>query len=268
MRADEERLVYLYAVVPAEAEEPPAELTGVEGGAVRLLRAGGLAAVAGEVPATTYAAEQLDARLPDLAWVGERGLAHERVLDWYAERGPVVPLSLFSLHRDEERVRQRLLDDAQRLGALLERLRGRREWAVKLWRVNDRVAEHLDSLSPLLRALSDEMEQAPPGRRFLLAKKREAARAEELRSASARLAHRAFALLKEAAERAVTVPLPAAPEGPRLLLLHAAFLVPEEGYPAFQRRVGEVAREVGSIGFEVEFTGPWPPYHFADPDAS
>lgn len=261
-------LTYLYAVVPADAAEPPADLVGLEGGAVRLLRAGPLAAVVGEVPAESYGDEALNGRLGDLAWVGERGLAHEQVLDWFAERGPVIPLSLFSLHRADERVRERLETEAERLVALLERLRGRREWGIKLWRDDTAVAEHVDTLSPALQALAREIEAAPPGRRFLLQKKRDAARAEELRSVSKRLAHRVFELLGAAAERAATVPLPLTPpETPRTLLLHSAFLVPEDAFAAFQRRVGEVAREVGGVGFEIEFTGPWPPYHFAGSDA-
>jgi len=263
-------VLYLYGVVPGDAPEPPAELTGLEGGAVRLVRGEGLAAVVSPVPAAEYADEALDGRLADLHWVGERGIAHERVLDWFLERGPVIPLSLFSLHRDEERVLARVAPEAERFASLLERLRGRREWGIKLWRRDEALMEHLDSLSPLLRALSGEIESAPPGKRFLLSKKREAARAEELRSLSRRVAHRVFSTLQGEADRATTLALPAsAPEGSRHLLLHAAFLVADgEAFEGFRRRVGELARELGGVGFEIEFTGPWPPYHFTDADAA
>lgn len=264
---DGERVLYLYAVVPAEAEEPPAELAGLEGGAVRLLRSGRLAAVVGALPAGEYSDEALDARLGDLRWVGERGIAHERVLDWFLERGPVVPLSLFSLHRDEARVLARVDSEADRFAALLERLRGRREWGIKLWRRDEALMEHIDSLSPLLKALSDEIAAAPPGRRFLLSKKREAARAEELRTLSRRVAHRVFSVLRGAADLGSSLALPAAaPEGSRHLLLHAAFLVADDAFDAFQARVGELAHELGGGGFEIEFTGPWPPYHFTEAD--
>lgn len=260
-------LLYLYGVAPADAAAPPEALRGLEGEPVRLVRAGGVAAIVGPVPAAEYTDEALDRRLGDLEWVGERGLAHERVLDWFLERGPVVPLSLFSLHRDADRVRARMEADAERFAELLERLRGRREWGIKLWRDEEEVSGHVDTLSPLLRSMQEEIESAPPGRRFLLSKKRDAARADELRSLSRRVAHRLFSALREKADRATTITLPASPpEGSRTLLLHAAFLVPDEGFAPFQARVTEMAHELGGVGFEIEFTGPWPPYHFTEPD--
>lgn len=261
-----EKLYYLYGVVPADAEVPDDGVRGIDGRPVELITAGVVAAAVSEVDATRYQDESLNARLSDLSWVGERGLAHEQVLDWFLERGPVVPSSLFSLHRGAERVRERFEPEAERLRGLLERLRGRQEWGVKLWRVEEQLREHIDQLSPTLRALAAEMEAAAPGKRFLLAKKMETARTEELRAVSRRVAHQSYAMLQEAAERATTIPIPPATDSARALLLHGAFLVPREEFAAFQQRVTRVAHEFGGVGFEVEFTGPWPPYHFVEQD--
>lgn len=262
-------LVYLYGIVPGDAADPPGDLSGLEGGPVRLLREGELAAAVSDVPATAYADEPLDARLGDLAWVGERGLAHERVLDWFAERGPVVPLSLFSLHRDDARVRARLADEAERVRPLLESLRGRTEWRVKLWRRDSVVAEHLDELSPTLKGLAAEIEQAPPGRKYLLLKKRDSARAEELRRVSERVGQVLFEALREHADRGVIIPATrGAPQTGHVLTLDSAWLVNEPAFTAFQQRLGELAGEFQPHGFEFEFTGPWPPYHFTESDES
>lgn len=262
-------LFYLYGIVGSDAPAPAEELVGLEGNPVRLLREADLAAIVGEVPRGAYADEALDARLGDLAWVGERGLAHERVLDWFAERGPVIPLSLFSLHEDEERVRSRLAQEAERVRPLLERLRGRREWRVKLWRRDSVVGEHLDELSPTLKALSSEIESAPPGKRYLLLKKRDAARAEELRVVAERVGHLLFEALDEESDQGMVIPAPrGAPETGRVLTLDSAWLVGEEDFPGFQQRLGQIAGEFQSNGFEFEFTGPWPPYHFTDSDGS
>ena len=259
-------LTYLYAVVPDDAEAPPADVTGIDGGGVRLLRAGGVAAVVGDLPAEEYGEEALNDRLQDLAWVGERGAAHERVLLWLADRGPVVPLSLFSLHRDEAQLRARLEAAAPRLREALQRLRGRREWGVRLWRPDARVAEHLDRLSPRLRELAAELEAATPGRRFLLGKKREAMLQDELRAVGAEAGRQVLAELRPLAAETATLPLPARGQD-RALVLNAALLVDEAAYPAFQQAVTEAARRWGESGFELEFTGPWPPYHFAGADA-
>jgi hypothetical protein len=261
-------LIYLYGLVPADAPVPPDTLRGVEGGAVRLVAAGGLAAAVSEVPDAGYAEDALNARLEDLAWVGERGLAHEGVLDWFAERGPVVPSSLFSLHADEDRLRERLEAGSERFLATLARLRGRREWGVKLWREDQGLAAHLEELSPPLRDLSRQVEEAPPGRAFLLSRKRDTLRTEELRRIAARVGHTVYAGLAERSAEAVSLPVPTPHDAPRVLALHAAFLVDDGALSDFQRRLGELAGEFQPYGFDFEFTGPWPPYHFAETDAA
>jgi hypothetical protein len=257
-------LVYLYAVVPADAPEIPAEVAGIDGAPVRLLRAGGLAAVVSDLPAGEYGEAALDVRTAELAWVGERGAAHEAVLLWLADRGPVLPLTLFSLHAGPERVAALLEGEGERFRRGLARVAGRREWGVRLWRVDARVAEHLDELSPRLRELAAEIAAAAPGRQFLLRKKAAGLRAEELRAVGADAARQVYAALAPLAAEARALP-PAgsgADEG-RALVLDAAFLVDEAAFPAFQRGVTEAAHRWSAAGFEMEFTGPWPPYHFA-----
>lgn len=257
-------LTYLYGVVPLDTPEPPETLRGVDGHAVRLLRGGGVMGAVSEVPTDLYAEDPLNARLTDLAWVGERGVAHERVLTWFADRGTVIPLAPFSLHHDEARVRERLEEDSARYQKVLARLAGRQEWSIKVWRIESAISEHLDELSPRVRALTDEMQKASPGRRFLLTKKRDAARVEELRTVSGEVARQVFEELRERAEASQVLPIPAPVEGSeRTLALHAAFLVPETEFSPFQQSVSALAARYRRTGFDWEFTGPWPPYHFA-----
>jgi hypothetical protein len=261
-------VIYLYGVVPADAPAPPAGLTGVEDGAVRLVPAGELAGVVGEVPEAEYAEAALGARLADLAWVGPRAAAHERVLTWFSDRCPVVPLALFSLHADEDRVRARLAERRERLAGLLERLHGRGEWVVRLWHDPDAPEDAADAASPALQALAAEVEAAAPGRRFLLEKKRAALRTEERRRLRREAAGSAYRALAEAADAAVSLPPPgeAAAAG-RRGALHAAFLVPHAAFDAFRERVEAVDAGSAAAGLRLELTGPWPPYHFARFDA-
>jgi hypothetical protein len=264
---DSEALIYLYGIVPSDAPEAPEELVGMEGGPVQLVRIGQLGAIVSLVPAEQYSDEALNARLDDLAWVGERGITHEQVLDWYAGRVPLIPLSLFSLHRDAERLRTRVIDDEDGFVRLLERLTGRREWGIKLWRRSAMALEKIDQLSPSLRELGQQIDEAPTGKRFLLEKKRQSMRNEEIRIVSVRLAHELLAELRRAAADAVAIPIPATQTPTeRVLLLDAAFLVDEAAFGEFQEAVTAQAGKIADSGFELEFTGPWPPYHFAGSD--
>ena len=51
-----------------------------------------------------------------------------------------------------------------------------------------------------------------------------------------------------------------------MLTRDSAWHVRDEGIEGFQRRLGELAGEFQPHGFEFEFTGPWPAYHFTDSD--
>jgi hypothetical protein len=246
------RLLYLYGIVGADAPEPPEEFSGLEGLPVRLVRAGSVAGIVGEVPAGEYAGEALDRRLSQLDWVGERGIAHERVLTWFADRGAVIPLKPFSLHQSAEAVVERLAVGEESFRQTLDRLAGRQEWGIRLWADEERVLAHLHEISPPIRELSEEIHAAAPGRRFLLTRKKEAIEADELRSSSLAVARHVYEALSDVADSAVRLPIPP-PQGERLLVLHAAYLVAE---PEFER--------FGTLGFACDFTGPWPPYHFAE----
>jgi hypothetical protein len=258
-------LLYLYGIARADAPPAPAHLGGVDGQPVILVPVDGMAAIASPVGAAEYGEAALESRLADLQWVGERGVAHERVLNWFADRGPVIPLAPFSLHQDERRLRERLAPLRERFCAALQRLQGRREYGVKIWRTEE-VASHLRELSPRIRALEEEMAAATPGRRFLLHKKLQAAERDELRAAVSAVARTAFQALERLADGAVNLPItaPQPAECARALVLHAAFLVKEEAFPAFQAGVASRAAELGALGFQWEFTGPWPAYHFVE----
>lgn len=238
---------------------------GVEDGAVGLVPIGGLAAIVSEVPDAAYTADALNARLEDLRWVGERGLAHERVLEWFTDRSSVVPLRPFSLHLSEQKLTERLMADEARLTALLQRLEGRQEWGVKLWRDRTSALRHADELSPALADISRQIEQASPGKRFLLQKKRDGMLNEELRTAGVELARSVLNELRPLAERAAALDVPNMPvAAERALLLHAVFLVKLEAVDAFERRVAELSKEYHGRGFEIELSGPWPAYHFTE----
>jgi hypothetical protein len=261
-------LLYAYGVVPTEGARPPASLRGLDDEGVRVVESGDLAAIVSEVTSATYGEEALEAQMADVAWVGARGVAHERVLTWFGDRGPVVPFSPFSLHRDEDALRARLDERRDALRAALERVRGRREWGIRVWRDESRFAEHLDTASESLRQLATEIESASSGRRFLLNRKMAALRDEEARRLSHQAARAIYAQLSEHADESRALPLPAVAGRTRSLSLHAAFLVSEDGYPTFERAVQELAAKYTAAGFDWEFTGPWPPYHFTSGDAT
>jgi hypothetical protein len=228
-----------------------------------------VAALYTRVDAALYAAG-VDERLADVAWLAPRATAHDGVLTWASDAGPVVPLPLLSLFRSEDAVRAMLRERAAQLVRLLADVARGREYGVRLFRVDDELSGTLATFSPSVAAMERDAAAAPtPGQRYLLGRKLEAARKEQLRRVGADVAAAALERLSACALASTQDPLPA-PTGEQAgsAVLNAAFLVAHERIDDFQAAVTALVREYEGRGFRIQFTGPWPPYHFTRGEAA
>src|SRR5438874_3231108 len=162
---------YVYAVVEAEhASSMPADAEAVA--------VDGLVAVVREVDAREYEQPALDRHLADVDWLESEVRAHERVVEALLGDHPVVPMrfgSIFSTPSDVERL---LADHSGEFQRLLDRVRGRHEWDVKV---------HVDA-SALTRQLITEPPDASPGRTYLLRRQAERQAREHGLAAAAQVA--------------------------------------------------------------------------------
>jgi hypothetical protein len=257
-----DRVMYVYGIVPAELDAtgvPP----GLDGEPVDLVGVGGVAALASRLPAATYDPSVIESRVGDVAWLGPRAVAHDEVLSWAGERGAVVPLAMFTIYRDPDALAAMLRARANELAAVLARLAPGQEYAVRVFRVDRDLVRHLGELSPEVAELEAQARAAPPGQRYLLERKTEAARRAEAQRVAGAVAREAFDMLAASALEAVTEPPPRQEGGRGSAVLHAFFLVRRDGLDPFREALTALVATYGARGFTFEFTGPWPPYHFA-----
>jgi hypothetical protein len=247
---------YVYCLLAAPDRPSPAGVpAGLERAAApRVLPAGaGRWLIVADAPLERYAAEVVNARLSDLAWVGERAMEHERVVEHFAGRGTVVPMKLFTLFTTDEKA---VADVRGRRGLarLLSSLAGREEWGVRVAvdpgrlrrKIRDRAARPVTGMSAGTGFLVQRQQEQRAVRGSLEDTQR---RTEEIFAALAALA--ADARRRE----------PAGVEG-ATLLLDGAFLVERGRADAFTEAVRELARRHAPEGMSVVLTGPWPPYNF------
>lgn len=240
---------YVYGV----AEEHPA-LARLEG--IELIRRGGLAAVAREVPLEEYDESVLPERLNDHDWLERNARAHEDVLQAAAAVTAIVPLRFGAIYRSREQVERMLEERAEELAATLERVRGHVELGVKVWA----------DLDELERTPEADEEPAPQvtGAAYLQRRAREQERSREVSERCAEIAGEAHRRLSEAAVAAVANrPQPRELTGrSEAMLLNGAYLV-RDGDDRLRREVERLSAEPSSAGIEYELTGPWPPHNFA-----
>ena len=120
-------------------------------------------------------------------------------------------------------------------------------------------------MSPVLRELVERAAQAPPGQSYLMQKKIEALRVDEVRVALNRIVDEVEKALSEQADDAKRL---------RILKVEAteygelkakfAFLVKRSGFEEFRAAAERLAEEHLDAGVRLELTGPWPAYNFVD----
>jgi hypothetical protein len=253
---------YVYCIVGSAA----VELDGIDvaiddAHPVTLIRHGGLGAVASEVSLEEFGEVPMRERLDDLGWLEQTARTHEQVLDGVREQTTVVPMRLCTVYRSEQSVAEMLVREAPVLEATLERLRGKTEWGVKMFVFASELAKELEQGGE--GEPEDPLAEARPGEAYMLNRRREALRKENVGKIVEERCEAAHGLLAAVASEAMLNRLqPAELSGHAgEMTLNGAYLVDDEEAEAFAELVERLQQEYAPA-LEVELTGPWPPYNF------
>jgi hypothetical protein len=253
-----EELRYLYAVANANARAAikSADLRGIEGSRVEAIVEGGLLGVTSVVPAADYEEQPLNERLQDLEWLAPRAASHQevngRLLDL---TDAVIPLAFGAIYRGTDGVRDLLRTRADDLADRLRAVEGRAEWIVSIEREDQSVPP-----GDAVRALDAEIAAAPPGRAFLLGKRRDEVVREERRIRDVAIAEEAWAAIEVIAERVYREQLIDDPSA--AAVARFSVLAPRTR----EVELRDVVRRLGATGtlqgYRVRLSGPWPAYRF------
>jgi hypothetical protein len=252
-------LVYLYAVLSERVEAPVA---GIDGARVRWIVHDGLAAAVSDVPGEDFEEEPLNEHVRDMSWLGPRAISHQDVnASLFEASEAIVPLAFGTVFRDDDRVRQLLLEQTGTLADQLARVRGCAEWVVALHLLREPDPSDVAAASPALQSLRAEIEASSPGRAHLLRRQLAALERDESRRVQAEAATQLFDALRIASVDIFREPLPTdAVERP---LLRASVLVRRSAETEFVDAVERLRERWPEPTYRLLLTGPWPPYRFA-----
>jgi hypothetical protein len=242
-------LVWLYAVRLGGADRVPAG-PGVDGEHPRLVAEGPLVAVVGTVREEEFDEAALARAMEDLGRIERLARAHHAVIVEAAADLPTAPLRLATVYRDDEAVGRMLRERAAEFGTVLERVRDRREWGVKVY-VDAKPDAPAEEPAPT----------GNPGTAYLLRRRAARDRGAQARERARAVADRIDDTLAEVAAGAHRMK----PQDARLsgreqeMVLNATYLVDVADEEEFRAALAAV----GADGATVELTGPWPPFSFA-----
>src|SRR5262245_33416857 len=179
---------YVYGIVPSSFA-PMTLPSGLDDADVTIERHDGAraAALVSVLDGERYGPPALETSSGDVEWLRPRAVAHDRVLTWASDLGAVIPLPMFSLFSGRNAVHAMLGQRASQLEAALDRLSRGREYALRVYRVDRELLGVVASLSPRLAQLADAAAAASPGQRYLLERKLETEKKNELRAVTQQL---------------------------------------------------------------------------------
>jgi hypothetical protein len=257
--------VYCIAGRAAAAELPPESLPSAieDDSKLEWIMSGDLAALSSVVPLASYNEESLAEHLSDAQWTAARAMRHETIAEYVAKRAAIVPLRFGTIYLERAGIERMLSEKGRELREILERLRGREEWGVNVFCDQSVLTSSITSVSPVLRELSERAAQASPGQSYLMQKKIEALKVDEVRAALNRIIEQIEKTLSEQsddAKRLRVLKVEATEHGE--LKAKFAFLIKKSVFENFRDAAERLAQEHQAAGVRLELTGPWPAYNF------
>jgi hypothetical protein len=241
----------LHSAAKPKASRAPAGLPGAT--PPRLLDVGrSLWIACASVPLAAYGPGVLERALRDLTWVGDVAVAHESVVEHFAQQKnvTVVPMKLFTMFSSDTRAVEETRSRRREILSAVRRISGCEEWGVRIT---------LASSSPGLRG--DQRARPTSGAEFLASKKHARDVARQFVRAAMASADAAYATLSSIARDARRrEDVPEGASAPPLL--DAAFLVPATRRTRFKSAARKLAGGGVKAGTEITVTGPWPAYNF------
>lgn len=246
------------ARAPAGIDDTRVEVIG-DGGS-------GFGALASRLPAGSYHAGAIERATADVAWLTPRAQAHDLVLTWAQEHGGVLPLPMFTLWASDATLAATLTQRAADLARAAQRVVNADEYGLRIHRRDALLLDAVTRLDPDLQALAAQVAAASPGQRYLLQKKLDDQKKTAVKRVGLSLARDAYETLRAISRESVTRPLATAAGASQemTLVLNGAFLVDRDRADDFRAAVAAIVRKHEPLGLAFDFTGPWPPYNFAD----
>lgn len=185
-------------------------------------------------------------------------LAHEFVNQTVMKEYTVIPMSFGTLFRTEEDIVELLKSTYQAFGDVLEKMKDKIEFGLKVLWDRDLVRERIEEENEEIRRVKVEINRNAQNStyfaRMQLGRLVEQA-VEDTRNSYVRDIQEALKPHAVAVRSNKTI-------GDRMIL-NAAFLVDRERARTFDERVKEISQKFEGL-LTFKYTGPWPPYNFVN----
>lgn len=252
-------LLYLYCVT----ETMPLFRPEVAVCDIQVIEGNGLYAVVGRVSSSEFSEENLKKNLCDMKWVESRVLQQHKTVQETMANCTVIPFKFATIFKTEEKIKIILEEHSREFREILEELKGREEWGIKVYCDLERLKASLEEAEEI-RRIKGEMSQASAGKMYFLKKKKNSLIEGMLTEKIHGYGMESFEILrKQSRDARINKPLPKeATLRKHDMILNAAFLVDKTKITDFIGSIDHLKKRYFPGGLDFDCTGPWPPYNF------
>ncbi len=263
-----EKLIYMYCVT-GEMPEFNSALEE-DGKGVYYIFHKGLFAVVSEALSDEFGEDTLKKNLNDITWLESRVRKHETVIEEVMEQSTVIPFKFPTVFKTEDSLKAMVENFVDEFKDILNRIEGRKEWGVKIYCDMEKFKTTVVKKDKQVLRIEEEIKSSGIGKAYFLNKKKEELIDDITNKAITGYRMEIRETLRKHSNDARPVKLlPKEATGRKdEMILNAAFLVDKTKLKNFINSINylkERYSDVGSdIGFDFDYTGPWPPYNFCD----
>jgi hypothetical protein len=264
--------LYLYCLRERTENPEPIGVPGIDGSnTVRLFPFRALDAVVSEVPLDEFASEEIQKRArEDIDWIKEKSLAHQSVITESSHVSGrtvcVIPMRFGAIYKSSANLEQALTDSYASLCGLLEELRGKQEWSVKIYLTDPNALDAaVCQANESILQRKEEMAGLPEGLAFFMEQELEEAIGRERKREIQRLREETFLSLAGVTSdaRAMEVLGKELTGRNAPMVFNAACLVEGNALAGFRDAVAGQKEALRPKGLSLECTGPLPPFSFS-----
>ncbi len=222
----------------------------------------GLITVVRKAPGEDFSEKNLPENIQNVVWLEARVREHNRIVNALAGHVTLLPFKFATVFFSEENVRDMLIRYEVPMKARLHQLTGKIELGLKVWGNYSEVSDYVEASSNEIKNIKKEILKSSLGKAFLLNKKIE----DVLKSS-------VYSFFDEQTKGCFRDLVPFSYKSTLLSGLtaegneigwKAAFLVDRDETASFLHEIEKKQEALKAAMINLECTGPWPPYNFAD----
>lgn len=250
-----EEVLYAFGIIKAN-QEGRVDLIGMEDRPCRIVENGNLGMLVCPVPRKYYNEESLHSNMEDLAWVESHARRHEEILMKTMEGRPVIPLPFCTIFTDEENIKRQLAQNAESIQDDLHRLENHDEMHVRLFVNRKQLLVKLHEDLPYTGGQS--------GGGYFQKRQWEKKIEEEMERVMNDYGESLYQDLNNISTEVILLDKAGVvvPEGQHVVFA-VQCLMAKECREEWDKKLAEFDEVVDPLGFILDVSGPWPPYHFS-----